>query len=332
MRKSIRALVVVLAAATALTACGGSDDPGAESSEAAEGYPDASEDLDWTIAFGPGGGNDIMSRTLADLLQEQELYPGDIVLTNREGGSGASGWGYLLNQAGDPYAVSTTSGSFITTPLQADTGWTHEDFTPVGLFATDDALFVVPPDSGIETWEQWVEFAQGQETVAVGGIGTVNVDFIIHALLAEAAGYEIDYVPFDEEGQLQTALLSGSLDGIVSNTGSILGQVEAGEVTPLLFTGPEPLSVLPDVPTAESLDLGEMPSLPRGLILPPEVPEEAQQWWIDTMMEVVETPEWQEYIETNYLTPNVQWGDEFATYLEETANQFEETLTEQGAL
>ena len=59
--------------------------------------------------------------------------------------------------------------------------------------------------------------AKQKGTVAVGGIGTVNVDFIIHAILADAAGYKIDYVPFNEEGQLQTALLSGSLDGMVSN-------------------------------------------------------------------------------------------------------------------
>jgi putative tricarboxylic transport membrane protein len=32
-----------------------------------QGYP--SKRLDWTIAFGPGGGNDIMSRTLISILE-----------------------------------------------------------------------------------------------------------------------------------------------------------------------------------------------------------------------------------------------------------------------
>jgi len=50
------------------------------------------------------------------------------------------------------------------------------------------------------------------------------------------------------------------------------------------------------------------------------------------MQKVIETPEWQEYLETNYLVADVRWGEDFATYLEETAAQFEKTLTEVGAL
>lgn len=326
MRSKLIASLGSVALLAALAACGGSDSAGSEGGD----YP--SEELDWTIAFGPGGGNDIMARTMVDIIEQYELYPENITLTNREGGSGATGWGYLMNQAGSGYGISTTSGSFITTPLQADTGWTYEDFTPVGLFATDDALFVVPGDSDMETWEDWVEFAKSKESVVVGGISTVNVDFILHELLAEAAGYEIEYVPFNEEGQLQTALFSGSLDGMVSNTGSILGQVEAGEVKPLLYTGIEPLPALPDVPTGEEKGISDLPAMPRGMILPPDAPEEAQEWWIDTMKEVVETPEWAEYIESNYLTENIKWGDDFMTFLDDTNAEFEATLEEAGAL
>jgi putative tricarboxylic transport membrane protein len=90
---------------------------GADAAESDAEYP--SEDLDWTIAFGPGGGNDIMARTMVDIIQQYELYPNNITLENREGGSGATGWGYLFNEKGSGYNVSTTSGSFITTPLQS---------------------------------------------------------------------------------------------------------------------------------------------------------------------------------------------------------------------
>jgi len=37
----------------------------------AQSYP--SEQLDWTIAFGPGGGNDIMARTLIEILDPDDL-------------------------------------------------------------------------------------------------------------------------------------------------------------------------------------------------------------------------------------------------------------------
>lgn len=327
MRSTTIAGIGSMALLLGLAACG--NDSGGGGDEAGD-YP--SEDMDWTIAFGPGGGNDIMARTMVEIIEQYELYPEDIQLENREGGSGATGWGYLFNQAGSGYGISTTSGSYITTPLQADTGWTYEDFTPVGLFATDDAYFVVPGDSEYQTWEDWVEYATEQDSVVVGGIGTVNVDFILHQLLADAAGYQIEYVSFNEEGQLQTALFSGALDAMVSNTGSILGQIEAEEVRPLLYTGAERLDVLEDVPTGEEKGIEDLPAMPRGMILPPDAPEEAQEWWIETMKEVVETPEWAEYIESNYLTENVRWGDELNESLEATVNDFETILTEAGAL
>ena len=48
--------------------------------------------------------------------------------------------------------------------------------------------------------------------------------------------------------------------------------------------------------------------------------------------EVVETDEWQEYIDSNYLAENIQWGEDFQSFLETTVNDFETTLEEAGAL
>jgi tripartite-type tricarboxylate transporter receptor subunit TctC len=315
------------AAAATLTACNTTNTGAGETSE---NYP--RKELDWTIAFGPGGGNDIMSRTMVDLLKKKKLYPKNIRVENREGGSGATGWGYLFGKRGDPYAISTTSGSFITTPLQANTGWTYKDFTPVGLFATDNALFAVPASSGITSWQQWVDHAKRKRKVAVGGIGTINVDFILHAILAKQAGYQIDYVPFNEEGPLQTSLLSGALDAVVSNPAEIAGQVKARKMTGLLYTGKKPLASLPDIPTGESLGYKDLPSMPRGLILPPKAPEFAQRWWIETMKKVVVTPEWKEYLTKNDLTEDVRWGADFSAYLTQTVTELERILREQGAL
>ena len=329
MRRRKVAVAASMVLAVTLSACGGGGGGGGGDAGGGD-YP--SEDLDWTIAFGPGGGNDIMARTMVDIIEKNDWYPGNITLENREGGSGATGWGYLFGQSGSGYGISTTSGSFLTTPLQADTGWKPEDFTPVGLMAADDALLLVPGDSDIKSFEDWVAYAKDKGRVVVGGIGTVNVDYILHQLIADAAGYTIEYVPYNEEGQVQTSLLSGALDAMVSNPGSIVGQIEAGEMTPLLFTGQTELKAYPDVPTGEEVGISGLPSMPRGMILPPDAPKEAQDWWIDTMKKVVKTPEWQEYLDSNQLVADVRWGEDFSTYLDDTAAQFEKTLTEVGAL
>jgi putative tricarboxylic transport membrane protein len=297
----------------------------------AQSYPDPSERLDWTIAFGPGGGNDIMARTMIEILDKYDLYPGEIVAENRQGGSGAVGWGYLYNQAGNPYAISTTSGSYLTTPLQADTPWEPTSFTPVALLATDDLLLLVKGDSEIDSLEAFIEQAKA-EPPTIGGIGAVNVDFIVPTLLADKAGFEFEYVSFNAEGELITGLLSDALDAIVSNPGEVLGLIESGDMKALAYSGQKTPASLGDIPTLGDAGYPVNISMPRGLILAPDAPAEAQEWWIETMKKVVETPEWQEYIASNNLTENIRYGEEFGAFLAETSGTFEEILREQGAI
>ena len=306
--------------------------PAAFGSQAiAQDYPSADETLDWTIAFGPGGGNDIMARTIIEILTKYELYPGDISPENRAGGSGAVGWGYLFAQSGNPYGISTTSGSFVTTPLQADTPWQPEDFTPVALLAADDLVLVVNGSSEIQNIDDFIAMAKSQP-MNIGGTGTVNVDFIVPTLFAEKAGFEFDYVSFNSMADQTTALLSDALDAMVGNPGEILGLIESGELRPLVFSGQTTPDALEGVPTMGDIGFDIGVSMPRGLILAPNAPAEAQDWWIETMKKVVETPEWGEYIARNTLTPTIIYGEDFRTFLENTKNGFGVVLRSVGAI
>jgi len=292
-------------------------------------YP--SKRLDWTISFGPGGGNDIMSRNLIAILEKYKLYPQTIVAENRPGGSGAKGWGYVFSQKGNPYHVSTTSGSFITTPLQANTPWQPGSFTPVALLATDDMLMLVNKDSKIKTLQEFVAAARAKPP-SIGGIGAVNIDFIVPKLVSEKAGFTFSYVSFNKQGELITALLSGALDAAMSNPGEVLGLLQSGDMRALAYSGKSTPQALGKVPTFAELGYDIGISLPRGLVLPPGVPQEAQQWWIDTMKKVVQTPEWKAYIDKQLLTENVLYGEDFRTFLQKTQGTFADILRKSGAI
>ncbi len=326
MRRKFATIGACLAGTAVLAACGA----GGGETTSAEGYPE--EPLEWTVAFGPGGGNDIMSRQIVDILETEGIYTEDITVENIDAGSGAVGWGKVHSNAGNGYSISSTSGSFLTTPLESDTGWEPTDFTHVGLLAQDASLFLTSQDSNLDTWEKWVEYAKDKGKVAVGGIGVVNVDLILHNELAKQAGYEIEYIPFNEEAQLITGLSSGSLDAVTSNPAEVLGQVESGDMNPLLFTGDEPMPGLEEVPTAKDKGITDMVTTPRGVILPPDVSDEIRDWWIDALKEVVKTDAWQQYLEENNLAADERWGDDFSEYVEQTSSDLETRLKEQGAL
>ena len=63
-------------------------------------YP--SQRLNWIIAFGPGGGNDIMARTLISILEKYKLYLNLVWLLGEVGGQAsdvAGGVGYRPTNA-----------------------------------------------------------------------------------------------------------------------------------------------------------------------------------------------------------------------------------------
>jgi putative tricarboxylic transport membrane protein len=292
-------------------------------------YP--SKRLDWTIAFGPGGGNDIMSRNLIGILEKYKLYPEAIVADNKPGGSGAKGWGYVFAQKGNPYHITSTSGSFITTPLQANTPWQPGSFTPVALLASDDMLLMVGKSSKARTLQEFIAAAKAKPPSIVG-IGAVNIDFIVPKLVSEKAGFTFNYVSFNKQGELITALLSGALDAAMSNPGEVLGLIQSGDMRALAFSGKATPAALGNVPTFASLGYDIGISLPRGLVLPPGVPKEAQAWWIETMKKVVQTPEWKSYVEKQLLTENVLYGEDFRAFLQRTQGVFADILKKSGAI
>lgn len=316
-----RSIVVFAAAAVSIGSAANAQEAG--------GYP--AERLNYIIAFGPGGGNDLMSRTLVDILNRYDLYAPDISVENRDGGSGAIGFSYVRRQAGNPYFATSTSGNFIATPLVSDTDWTYADFTPIGLLASDAMFLVVRADSDYQTIDDFAEAARSGRIV-VGGTGTAGPERVVAGLFANAAEIEFDYVPAGTGGEMVTALTSQSVDAVVANPSEVAGQIEAGNFRALAFSDSERSTVYPEIPTFREQGYDFDFSLPRGVVLPPDVSDEVRDWWVAALQEAIQTDEWQDYLQTNSMSGNPIWGDDFAAYLEETSAEFEGVLREIGAI
>ncbi|WP_026973095.1 Bug family tripartite tricarboxylate transporter substrate binding protein [Aliagarivorans marinus] len=287
--------------------------------------------LNYTIAFGPGGGNDLMSRTVVDILKKYKFYDKTIRVDNLAGGSGAVGFNYVAQQQGNPYHLTSTSGNFLGTPLVSNTGWTYQDFTPIGLLAQDAMFIVVRADSDFQSASDFVEYAK-HNRVTIGGTGAAGPERVVASLFAEAAGFDYDYVPSQDGGGMVTSLTSKSVDAIVANPSEVSGQITAGNFRPLAYSESQRSTVYQDVPTFKEQGYDFAFSLPRGVVMPSEVDPAVQQWWVETLQKVVDTPEWQDYLTTNSLSGNTVWGEDFAKNLAATNADFKRVLTQIGAI
>ncbi|GEM77972.1 Bug family tripartite tricarboxylate transporter substrate binding protein [Vibrio superstes] len=287
--------------------------------------------LNYTIAFGPGGGNDLMSRTVVEILKKYKFYNRNIRVDNLAGGSGAVGFNHVMQQSGNPYHLTSTSGNFLGTPLVSNTGWTYEDFTPIGLLAQDAMFIVVREDSQFKTAKDFVEYAKANR-ITIGGTGAAGPERVVASLFAESAGFDYDYVPSQDGGGMVTSLTSKSVDAIVANPSEVSGQIKAGNFRPLAYSEAQRSTIYTDVPTFKEQGYDFAFSLPRGVVMPDNVDAEIQQWWVETLQKVVNTPEWKDYLNTNSLSGNTVWGDDFADNLAATNADFKRVLTQIGAI
>lgn len=287
-----------------------------------DGEFSATGNVTMTVGHGPGGGSDRGARVMAEAFGETgEGY--NVVVENREGGGGAVGWTHVFNQAGNANYIAKADAALNTVPLTegTDVPWSYEDFTPIALFAEDTRMIVSPADAPFDTCDELIE-ATNEDRVTGGIVGTGGPDGLsLHVL--EENGLDLHTVPYDDTGELVTALLGGQIAYGPAPAAGVRQYIESGDFKGLCVLNDEPFEddVLGDVETSVEQGLEGTVAQWRGLIGPPDLTEEQQDFWIGEVEAAVETDTYAEYIETDLLISTVLYGDEFMEYLHEFDEQ-----------
>ena len=316
MKRTHSTTVAASAAALALlAACGG--DPAAATAAAARFTPRG--DVTMLIPFGAGGGSDLAGRATA-ARHDRGGQRRRSTSTSRTARAAPAPSATPTSWA-RPATTSTllaTETALLALPISGEVEFDYTDFTPIMKLGDDFTLMVVKADSPFETCADVVEAAKSDRVVA-GISGITGLDNIVFTLTEQETGVEFDRVPFESGGELTAALLGGQIDIASLNPGEVIGQLEAGEVKALCAFSEERYAdyeELADIETAKEQGIDVAFAQFRGVLAPGGLGEEARAFWIETLEAAVETDEYQQYIEDNYLQANTAAGDEFVTYLE----------------
>ncbi|SFP83735.1 Bug family tripartite tricarboxylate transporter substrate binding protein [Tranquillimonas alkanivorans] len=289
---------------------------------AAQDFPE--RPLEFVAGYGPGGGHDTMLRTMARLMEENDLSPVPINVVNKEGGSSAVAMGYLNAREGDPHYLMSITSSHIATPLTSNIGLDYSSFTPIARIGIDPELLVVNSTKGYESLD---DLEAEDRMLNVGGTATGSIEHIVTMQLADETGMELNFIPFQGDGEVVTALLSNQIDFAITNPGPVADYLDSGKFNALAISTEERVESLPDVPTFIEQGADIKISLFRGLTAAPGISEEDRQALTDMVTKLFETEAWrEEYIEPNAVVPLVVTGEEFADYLGETEAAYRETL------
>ncbi len=260
------ALLALGAAATVLS-------PGA--ARAQEQFP--SKPLKFVVPFSPGGGIDILARTIGQKLGDE--WKTAVVVDNRPGASGNIGTEVVAKSPADGYTVLTTANTIIMAPtLYKKVGFDPvKDFAPVAPLAIGSLALVARPTLNVKTVKDFIALAQanpGKFNYGSPGNGTPH--HLAMELVKQKANIDVTHIPYKGSAGLVTDVVSGQVDIAFLPVHQVLPYVKSGKMLMLAAGGTKRTSVTPDVPSlAQASGIGDVDvDMWYGLYLPAGAPKE----------------------------------------------------------
>lgn len=292
--------------------------------------------IEITAPAGPGGGWDTTARMVSQVFEQEKIIDQRLPVVNKAGGGGAIGWAYIAGKEASPYHLFVSSPPLVLVPLNGQSEYGHEDFTPIANVIADYGAFVVKADA---KWDSLTDLFEDmkKDPASVSIIGTSSpgsMDHMQFVKIAKAAGVDvtkIKYISDPDAGGL-TAVLNGSVDVYTTGVAETIEQVKAGKIKVLGITAEERLEgdVLSDFPTAKEQGIDETFVNWRGFFGPPNMDPAAVKYYEEKFKELSESPAWEE------IRKKYGWGDlymnseEYKKFLDEEAKAMKELLDELG--
>jgi putative tricarboxylic transport membrane protein len=284
-------------------------------------------------AAAPGGGSDIMARTIAQIVASEKLSPQPMVVQNIPGGGSAIGTTQVSRMKGDTHALLVFNPASVAGLLVAGKGAaTIRDLTMIAQLALDEQLIVVKSDSRFKSIKDIVAEAKTKEN-ALSIAGADQADRVCSRLFEKAAGVKMRFVQFNSGGEAITALLGGHVDMIWANPPEFVSQHEAKMVRPIAVAQETRIQAFKDVPNFRENGLDVVFKFYRGVVAPPELPADVVAYYESMMKKLNDTKAWKEnYLAKYILSPGWQGHKEFTKTIADSEVVFEETLKGLGLI
>ncbi len=277
--------------------------------------------VEFVIPAGTGGGADVMARFISPLIEKYKLSPKPFIVINKSGGAGAEGFLYVKGKKGDANVIIITLDNLFTTPIATGVPFNWKDLTPVARLALDYFNLWVNAESPYKTANEYLEAVKKEPgKFIMGGTGSAQEDQIITVMLEQDFGVKFAYVPFKGGGDVAVELVGKHINSSVNNPAEAVSHWKAGRLRPLATIDHERIN-LPDwktIPTMKEATGKDVSYLMlRGIFMAPGVTKEQQEFYVNVMKKVTETPEWHKYISDMGLKGAFLSGPEYVKWLDE---------------
>lgn len=217
-------------------------------SAAAQNYP--SGPIRWVVPFPPGGGTDILARTLAQKLSEAWGVP--VVVDNRGGANGTIGAAIVAKAPPDGQTLLIVPSGFAVNPsiyrnLPFDS---LKDLAPVSQLAASPLILVVHPSFPPKTVKEIIAFIRARPNdVNYGSSGNGSPPHLATELFKYMTQTKMTHIPYKGAGLAAVDVIAGQIPIYFMNALQAVPHIRSGRLRGLGVTSDARFSALPDLPT-----------------------------------------------------------------------------------
>lgn len=283
----------------------------------AQAYP--SKPIRMIVPWPPGGGTDIVARTVAQKMSENMSQ--QVFIENKPGAAAIIGTDLVAKAEPDGYTVlmgnlgPNAANAALYKQLPYDV---VKDFAPVSLVATAPYIMVVHPSVPAKSVQEFIDLAKkspGKLNFGTGGIG--SPPHLATELFAMLAGVRMEHIPYKGGAAHTTALLAGQVQLTLNSPLEVLPHARAGKLRALAITTGKRSDIAPELPTlAEAGVPGYEFLVWWGLLAPAKTPADIVTRLHAEATKALHSPDVRERM--TKLGANVVGGtpQEFAAYIQ----------------
>ena len=281
------------------------------------------------VPYAPGGGTDIISRTIAQKLSES--WGQNVFVENRAGANGISGTDVVLKSPPDGHnLVVVVAAHVINASLQTKMPYDPVNgVAPVTLIAQSPWVIVVIP-SLPTTLREFVAYAKANPGKLRFGSSEPS-SRLAGEQFKQLAGINLEHIPYKGGSQIMTDMLGGQIETGFTSTLTVLQHYKSGKLRVIAVAGKARHPSMPDVPTAIKAGYPEYETNAwYGMYAPKGTPREIVLRIQQEIAKVVRQPDMQERLGQFGAEPIASTPEAFAAFTKSEHDKFAKLIKAAG--
>jgi len=284
------------------------------------------------VPANPGGGLDLIGRTVADQLGR--ALGQSFFIENSSGGGGSIAAMATARAEPDGYTLMVGYvGTHATNPAVRKVNYDAvKDFTPIAMVGGTPNLLVVHPSVPADDLKSFIDYAKknpAKLNYGTGGIGLLN-----HLALEQfraAAGLDAVYAHYRGIAPALGDIIKGQINVLMPGLAAALPHIRAKRMKPLAITGLKRHPLQPDVPTFEELGFPGFDAVQwYGIVGPAKLPPDITRRLNVEINKALASPELQQRLANEAIDSMPMAPEQFGKYIQDEIARYRKLAQERN--